>query len=272
MGNNGIVKSAYEDVVQPAAREIGQTIAIFPRWIRSLLLRPEVRIIGRENIRKVVESVNKKSEGIPQEELTALEPYIAVPAIQSMSYCMDSDELRDMYANLLASSMYKIKKSGVMPCFVEIIKQLCPDEARILKYIFNCGQQKPIPVISVKVTNEEMHASLPLVKKFSLVGEDAHCEVPDNTPAYLDNICRLGLIESPPLEYIADKSIYERLMMCEHVKKHQKIPSNYLERGFKKLSTEKSVYHLTSLGLKFCIACIMSQGAVSVTIKIHPIK
>lgn len=60
------------------------------------------------------------------------EPYVAIPAIQQISYSYDSDELRDMYANLLANFMDKERSDLVHPSFVEVIKQLNPDEASSL--------------------------------------------------------------------------------------------------------------------------------------------
>lgn len=76
------------------------------------------------------------------------DPHIAVPALQYISYCMDNDELRDMYANLLANSMNKVVKNGVHPGFVEIIKQLSPDEARLLKQF---KIETIVPTITVRL-------------------------------------------------------------------------------------------------------------------------
>ena len=78
-----------------------------------------------------------KLEKVSPELIEAPEPYIAVPAVQYISYCMNNEELRNMYANLLANSMNKVVKDGVHPGFVEIIKQLSPDEAKFLKYMGN---------------------------------------------------------------------------------------------------------------------------------------
>ena len=65
------------------------------------------------------------------DSIVSPEAYIAVPALQAISYCKNSEELRNMYANLLATSMLNDKKEDVHPSFGEIIKQLSPDEARM---------------------------------------------------------------------------------------------------------------------------------------------
>lgn len=50
---------------------------------------------------------------------------------------MDSEELRNMYANLLAKAMNVDEKDKVHPAFVELIKQMAPREALILDGISN---------------------------------------------------------------------------------------------------------------------------------------
>ena len=95
---------------------------------------------------KIIKLLEKKLEKVSPEQIETPEPYIAVPALQYISYCMDNHELRDMYANLLASSMNKFIKNDVHPGYIEIIKQLCPDEAKILKYI---AEKINIPTISL---------------------------------------------------------------------------------------------------------------------------
>lgn len=51
------------------------------------------------------------------------EAYVAVPALQAISYSMNSEELRNMYANLLAKAIDIDEKDKVHPAFVELIKQ-----------------------------------------------------------------------------------------------------------------------------------------------------
>ena len=53
------------------------------------------------------------------EKIVEPEPYVAVPAIQAISYAMNSDELRNLYANLLAKSMIKDTKDTVHPLLLK---------------------------------------------------------------------------------------------------------------------------------------------------------
>lgn len=130
-----VTKEVYADVGHPIAKPTGELVGLVPRAIRAALAPVEKWVLEREyNVAETKKLLEEKLKNIPPEQIEAPEAYIAVPALQNISYCMDNDELRDMYANLLANSMTSIVKNGVHPGFVDIIKQLSPDEAKILRY------------------------------------------------------------------------------------------------------------------------------------------
>lgn len=53
--------------------------------------------------------------------------------MQAISYSMSNDELRDLYAELLSKAMNTDTKASVHPSFVEIIKQMSPLDAKIIR-------------------------------------------------------------------------------------------------------------------------------------------
>ena len=142
-----VAKDAYSDAVKPVVQPTGELVGLLPRAIKAALAPVEKWVLQREyNVAETKKLLEEKLSAVPPELIEAPEPHIAVPAIQYISYCMDNEDLRDMYANLLANSMNKVVKNGVHPGFVEIIKQLCPDEAKILKYIMH---KETIPIITL---------------------------------------------------------------------------------------------------------------------------
>ena len=92
----------------------------------------------------------QKLKDVPEEKIVSPEPYVAVPALQAISYCMDSEELREMFANLLATAMNADTKDDAHPAFVEIIKQLSPLDAKILKH-FNTLENRLLPLCQIRV-------------------------------------------------------------------------------------------------------------------------
>ncbi|MEM5769734.1 MAG: DUF4393 domain-containing protein, partial [Bacillota bacterium] len=95
---------------------------------------------GEAKLDEVSRLVAKKVADIPEEKLVPPEPYIAVPALQAISYSMDSEELRNMYAGLLSKAINSDEKDRVHPAYVEIIRQMSPLDAKALEFIQQGGR------------------------------------------------------------------------------------------------------------------------------------
>ena len=246
-----VAKDVYADAGKPIAKPTGELLGLVPRAIKAALEPVEKWVLQREyNIAETKLLLEKKLENVYPELIEVPEPFIAVPALQYISYCMDNEELRDMYATLLANSMNKVVKKGVHPAFIEIIKQLSPDEAKILRYIY---RNKFVPIIGLDVI-KKAGSHLEVYKFFSDITEICGCEDVCGYERYFDNLTRLGLIVIPGNEYLADKTVYDAL------KKHPFITAakariegrpdvscvNYKEKHLE----------LSSLGQAFCRICI----------------
>lgn len=205
-----VASKAYDDLAHPSFKSIGQIISFLPRTIRLGLSKWEKWIVnGEESLRLTGEALREKVKRIPEEKQCEPEPYVAVPTIQQIAYCYDSSELRNMYANLLAASMNLDKKWMVHPGYVDIIKQLTPDEAKLLKMlprnskVFN-------PLIDIKINKKGQKGKETLLRNYTNMGEKLF-DCPYNICSYLDNLLRLGLINIPEDSYITDDRIYESL-------------------------------------------------------------
>lgn len=248
-----LVKDSYEDGVKPILKPTAEVIGMIPRAIKAALLPCEKWIMSREyNLAETQKLLEAKLENVSPDNIESPEPYIAIPALQYISYCMDNDELRDMYANLLASSMNKIVKNGVHPGFVEIIKQLSPDEAKILKYF---ASWKVVPTITLRA-NSKKGGGVEVISNFSNIGELVNCEASVEIDKYFDNLIRLGLIvKAPPLSYLVNNALYEVLEGHTYIKtKIKEIEALKNDRNQPEI--EKSFMKLTSFGEQFCEICL----------------
>ncbi len=248
-----LAAEVYHDVAQPAAQPVGQLVGLVPRAVKAALFPLEKWILGREyNLLETQKLLEQKLANISPELIQPPEPYIAVPALQNISYCMDNEALRDMYANLLANSMTEVVKDGVHPGFVDIIKQLCPDEAKILKYI---STHITIPIITLRYESDN-GGGIDVIRNFSNIGEIVFCEKPLDVNKYFDNLIRLGLLENGGLtSFLVNKTFYEPL------KNHRLIIQNSSDilvknSGFDKANIKKGFIELTDYGKSFCEVCI----------------
>lgn len=218
---------------------------------------PQLRDEALAELNKLVE---EKLSSVPQELIAPPKPRIAVPTLQNASIT-EEHEVRELYANLLANSMNKVVKNGVHPGFVEIIKQLSPDEAKIIGYL---RLHKRIPTLGLKIDKTDS-SRVVYVKEFSDVPELSMCENIYDSQKYFDNLVRLGLVErSPDGTYISNESIYEPLKNHPFIKnKYQNIEkqSSTID-NFSKIDYIKGYCELTSFGESFCKICLETQKVI----------
>ena len=156
-----------------------------------------------------------------------------------------------MYANLLANSMNKVVKKGVHSGFVEIIKQLSPDEARLLKQFKIVSV---VPTITVRMSNEEGYG-ISIVKNFTDIGEKANCEQKIDLNNYFDNLIRLGLLEKAEALSTLKTEAYDVLKKHPYiVSKINKIDLSKTE--YKTIEYIDSYISITHFGMAFCEICI----------------
>ena len=124
-----LVPQVYTDLAQPAVKEIG-TVA--GRTVKALLSPVRALLWAFEQIEQVVyDGVQKRLENIPEEKRKTPLPEVAVPLMQALTYTAQNDDLREMFLNLLASTMNIDQDKNVHPSFVEIIKQMNSLDAKV---------------------------------------------------------------------------------------------------------------------------------------------
>lgn len=123
--------------------------------------------------------------------------------------------MRERYLNLLAHAMDGESSAHVHPAFLAVLRQLVPDEVRIVSLFQHDG---PFPLVSVGARyrfGERLGTEL---RYFSKLGTDAGCEQPTRVPLYIDNLCRLGLAELRPVRVADDTRSFRPLEDSPEVK------------------------------------------------------
>lgn len=254
-----IAKEAYRDLIKPAATNLGQLAgsatgllhAIFGRGCDTVSLK--LNSYWDQTEKKFLQ----KKEAIPPEERQEPSLGITKTVIDGLTTSIDSEELQELFLNLLCGSMDRRTANGILPSYGEILKQMCSDEARLMKYFFSIPE-KMGPILEVRMISTNPDEKGWMVKKsnFSLFGFEANCTAPDNTPIYLDNLQRLGLISLSFEQSIANENIYLPLEnFNDIVQLRESIESN----SSRKCTLKHGVMKLTIFGESFCRACKMPQ-------------
>lgn len=191
-------------------------------------------------------------KNVPPEAIIQPELNIAGPALEALRYTGHSDSLSDMYANLLASAMNVITTSQAHPAFVEIIKQLTSDEAKLMKLFAN-NKIHPILTVLERKTNVGTREQLVY---FSTFANFADIAIPGNLPSYFNNLCRLGLTEIPEGLYLSENNPYEELESEPIVRE---TVSMINQMSGVKAEIKRQIIRPTQLGQQFIRACVQSN-------------
>ncbi|MBZ9537222.1 DUF4393 domain-containing protein [Cytobacillus oceanisediminis] len=252
----GIVEAVpiYEDALQPAMKELSKGTLTIAKAVNVALAPVSLLVWGYEQIKGYLEtSLPKKLENTPSENIQPPDPSIAVPTIEALRYTGQKEELREMFTTLIANSMDKKYDSSIHPSFVEIIKQLNSDEAKILKLLSHFSV---IPIIDVQgILRENPTKFASTLKDFSLLPYEANCEFPENGPSYIGNLKRLGLIEVSYDFYANDVFSYNELVNHPTIIEEKRI----LEYGEYNIDIKKGGIKRTKFGGMFYNSCVQDK-------------
>lgn len=223
MENNFDIANTIESIKDTETfKAMDKTTALVFNAINAALSPLEKWVLEREySIQETKKLLAEKLENVPAENIITPPSYIAVPALQAISYCMDNNELRDMYAELLKTAMNSETTDNVHPTYVEIIKQMSPYEAFVFKKLVDVLVQPCIGVIYKNKTTGESYPIQDIVafsdlEKYPLV----------STQIALENLERLRLIEINKNSKYANFDCYNQIKESLKEKVNQFINDN----------------------------------------------
>jgi hypothetical protein len=194
----------YPDLLQPAVKELGKGLQTITKTVLIALAPFEITVWGYEKIKGFLsEEIPKRLANVPEERIISPKPSIAGPTIEALRFAANEPSLREMYANLLATSMDVETAQNAHPAFVEMIRQMTSDEARIIEFISLYGF---IHVYEFSLLSP-FDSSIFSRQKYIPKAKEAVGLVSSLIPSYLDNLHRLGLIS---VQFASD---YERLTL-----------------------------------------------------------
>jgi hypothetical protein len=123
--------------------------------------------------------------------------------------------LRERYLNLLAAAMDRDTAARVHPAFLSVLGELTPDEVRIVSQFQHDGPYPLLTVAARRRFGERLGTEL---RHFSRLAAESGCEQPERFPIYVDNLCRLGLVELRPVRVADDTRMFRALEASPEVK------------------------------------------------------
>jgi hypothetical protein len=259
----GETKAAIEKT--PKGKEAvilgGESAEIVMHTVRNVLLPLAAFNFAVDKAKRYFEGkfgrdLATKLEGVPPEDIIEPKASIVGPAIQGLAYSFEEDELREMYLNLLKTSMDGRKPNGAHPAFVEIIKQLSAREAELLKLMWTRGTaHEPFPISQMRAVSRDPEATFNIlhnhIMDVDVVFGDLLIDISEMTQA-VENWTRLGLVTVDYTSFLADDSSYA---FEETFPRLNELRANWGDVGYD-ITFTHGVLRSTRLGDSFSIAAI----------------
>jgi hypothetical protein len=157
--------------------------------------------------------------------------------------------LRERGEELLRRSADVNFDEGAHPAYIRILEDLSPDEARILRLLYEHGPQPSVDVRSgllpLQSTSELVEAGL------NMIGPEAGARHLHDVPAYLNNLFRLGLIWFSR-EPVPEQRAYQVLEAQPEV-------AQAMEKARHTRTVRRSIL-LTPFGRDFCELCLVDSA------------
>ena len=155
------------------------------------------------NLEKYANEVKLGIEKIPEENIQEPKMSVVGPALEASKFYIEEDEIRGMFAKLIASSMDNSKSADIHPSFSEMIKMLSPLDAQNLQTLYQSGDET---ISKIRMTSDGGFID---VCSHIYLGNP---ETQDNqliAPS-IDNLIRLKLIDVDYETFKNNDALYEK--------------------------------------------------------------
>lgn len=202
-----------DDNTKAASKNFGESAVIISKTVKNCLLPLAAVNYGIEKAKVYFErtfknDLEEKTQSIPAENIVEPKASIAGPALQGLAFSHEEYNLKEMYLNLISSSMNKDVANDAHPAFVEVIKQLTSDEAEMLQLYLRDNSPKIIGRVVYQQSSTSMQIDGNQHILILQIGTEPYYD--KNIPSYVDNWVRLGIVEVRYDQYLKEE-LYEPL-------------------------------------------------------------
>ncbi|PIF78039.1 uncharacterized protein DUF4393 [Variovorax sp. 54] len=250
-----VIKAAGDNPqVKEAASNLGQTAVTLTKTINNVLVPLAAINFAFDKARiyfagKFQQEIAEKTSEIPPEHIVEPKASIAGPMLQGLAFTHEEPDLKEMYLNLLATSMDGRTASVAHPAFVEIIKQLDSVDAKMIRGLLQSRVAIPIVQIHKKLPGNGGYNVL-IEHLLNLSDPQGEAAERVGVPAMVDNWIRLGLVSVAYDKFFTDEALYSWVERRPEFLRLSQEPQS----DGAKVEFQKGILQCTSLGKRFADA------------------
>jgi hypothetical protein len=245
-----VVYEDFRPVVSEGGGALGMALAIVNTFMAASCLKIAY---GGDFFKLCRARMRQKLEAVPPERRLPPPPEVVGPLLAHYPYVAEKEELRDMFENLLAASTDS--KGGAHPSFVEVLKQINSDEAKLLRSLgpqtTSLGRTNLPMILVLSIKAPRMAREVGRLTNLDLVGP---LEAPNRLAVYEDNLARLSLLQFDSRRKLANKSLYEELEKAVQPSL-ERVRERASARG-QRIALHRGMMIVTDFGAAFLRACL----------------
>lgn len=243
LGVKDILPQIYTDLLQPAVKESGRNLLTVAKAISIAFSPLKGAIWGYEKIHDwILIKLTEKLSKTPPEKIQSPRMNVAGQILINLPFFKDESELREMFANLLASAMNKEKANSAHPSYVTIIQQLSSDEAKILNWIAHNRMGGRIAFEIINSQGTPLNGYDWIENQFIELCRLSAVSNLDLSDAYLENLERLNILK--------ESTWSEPKYIPEHA-------DSFGDYGPSVEQETQKELNITEFGKKFLITCVI---------------
>lgn len=251
----------YRDLAKPMVVPLGETLGEVCNYLIGVENNTKRLEYLKKNARVFISYLgNKLSSGKTLNEKPRLN--ISVPTLEAMSLTED-ENINEMFSELLAKEFTNEEYEKVMPVFVNIVKNLTADEAKILNHMdagilidkkycnqalpVSHGTLKEIPFVQIRSKKETEQEFKVIQNIYTPCFDNIPMKHRENFNVYLNNLKRCGIIDIDTDNRLA-RIDYDRLF-----KEQQKIKDmkKKVSGEEKKIVLKEGIIEFNDFGKEF---------------------
>lgn len=243
-----IYQDSLQKPLQSASKTLSDAWFLVFGWISQIADKKKMKY--SHNLECYYQELSDGINKIPKNKLIEPNIQVTAQALENSKYCIESKELRKMFVNLISKSINADYATTVHPSFAEIIKQMSPIDAKILKTIPLRGA---IPIVDYIVVDENVGAykiELGNIYLSNLSNIDIFMESQS-----ISSLERLGILNIDKTAIIRDRQIYDPYKNTPFFNEFSK--ETYQKNPHEKVNLMMYSGNLTPLGQNFVVACVL---------------
>lgn len=247
------IDKTVENLAAPVAKSVGTTLSDL--WYvvfgKISVIAEEKRILHAKALEQFKNNLDQRIEAIPEDKRIMPDTQVVCGALEDSRFCVDKDELRTMFENLIVSSLNSDTTNDVHPSFSGFIRHMTCADARMLARF---KESERLPVVNYHY-NTKNGGILDAYRNVITPSQDG-LELKSESSS-LNCLQALGLISVVYDKWFLDESAYTALVTAPFFEKLKSTVSSPPEdfREASGMGYEKGIAFLTDLGKQFVAIC-----------------